>query len=116
MVEKQPENIEAAPKLEWGPEFGGMSWDEVKTKITELNTNLTEGEKAWRLPTSNELLSKFKKIGPTKVSGALGNFHWSSDVGSEDGFVVDVDMYSGEVTECDRDYSENCTLLVRDVA
>jgi formylglycine-generating enzyme required for sulfatase activity len=55
MKEKAPENIEATPKIEWGPDLGLMSWNDTQEKVAELNANLSEGEKAWRLPTSTEL-------------------------------------------------------------
>ena len=62
------ENIESST-LEWGPELGKMSWDEAQAKIEELNKNLVEGEKPWRLPESDEIAGGFnfekRKVVPT---------------------------------------------------
>jgi len=74
------ENIESS-KLEWGPELGQMSWNDAQEKITELNAKLAEGEKPWRLPTKDELETKFKKGGPS-ITGFQKDFYWSN---SDDG-------------------------------
>lgn len=84
------ENIESS-KLEWGPDLGEMSWDEAQTKIAELNTELTEGEKLWRLPTTTELEKEFKNS-----TGFSETNYWSSeeDEISENGAHT-IDMSKG---------------------
>jgi hypothetical protein len=68
------ENIEVS-KLEWGPELGKMLYDDGQAKIAELNTKLTEGEKAWRLPTKDELVARFEKTNSTPTDE---KYYWSS--------------------------------------
>ncbi|MEI6191447.1 MAG: DUF1566 domain-containing protein [bacterium] len=70
-------------KLEWGPDLGRMSWNEVQVKITDLNSKLAEGEKNWRLPTRDELCNMFDmfdKTGSTPAGFSPRGVYWSDTV------------------------------------
>jgi hypothetical protein len=45
--------------LELGPTLGEMTWDEIPSKLEEINKTLKPGEKPWRVPTKEE----FEEIG-----------------------------------------------------
>jgi len=79
--EVQGQGIESieTQKLEWGPELGQMSWDKAIKEIEQLNNNLKDGEKPWRLPTTKELLDESKKNVLNRTS-FLGDNYWSADI------------------------------------
>lgn len=106
MAEKQPENIEVVPKLEWGPELGKISPDAAQTKIDELNSALEEGEKTWRLPTDDELLAKYKTY------SVQGRFYLSARGGKVSGLWVG----SGEPNIGYEGEHDMYVRLIRDVA
>jgi len=54
----ETENIEVL-ELEWSLELGEMTCPKVAGEIEQLNKNLKEVEKRWRLPTIHELQVKF---------------------------------------------------------
>jgi len=129
-MEKQPKPTTDVPvaeakaegqKLEWGPDLGEMSWNDTQERIKQLNTNLAEGEKLWRLPTHEELLKACEgphdmrdfrsSFGTEKSFLAVTGFsvrksyfgkgseasYWSSTPGKNDSEVVNVDMsYKGQ--------------------
>jgi len=71
-------------KLEWGPELGQMSWNEAQIKIDELNLNLIKGEKRWRLPIMDDILSGSKNNISLK-----SNFYWlSSEVDNDNAWCA----------------------------
>ena len=89
------ENIKSS-KLDWGPVLRYMSWNDAQVKITELNKDLAEGEKKWRLPTLDELLDEFKKTGKTPVGFEENYYCWSgSDYkdGPQDAYLIN--MWNG---------------------
>ena len=45
-------------RLEWGKDFGQMTWYEAKEKLDKLNKSLKKGEKPWRLPDESEIISQ----------------------------------------------------------
>lgn len=56
------ENIES-PKLEWGhSSFNELTWNETVAQLEESNKALKDGEKKWRLPTKEELVTEFHKM------------------------------------------------------
>ena len=77
-MKQNVDNIEEAPKLEWGPELGEMSWDDAQDKLVELNGRL-KGKKPWRLPTIKEL-----------EKGMGEQFHWKKKLG----FKSDISYWS----------------------
>ena len=66
-------------KLEWGPELGGMSWDDAWKKVVELNNGLLEREKKWRVPFSSELVAEFRKNNSTPVGFSPVNY-WAAEM------------------------------------
>ncbi len=51
-------------KLEWGQRaLGFMSYFNAVDRCAEINSKLAEGEKPWRLPTQDELLTRLKETG-----------------------------------------------------
>ena len=46
-------------KLEIGPDLGDFLWNEISTKLAEMNNQCKEGEESWRTMTADE----FKEIG-----------------------------------------------------
>jgi hypothetical protein len=113
MSELIPENIEAEPKLEWGPQLREMSWGYAQDKIMQLNSKLAEGEKQWRLPTADELKAKFKKTGSTPA-GFYSDYYWSSTTSPVDSSIAYyVNMGDGRVYH-DKDYSDLFVCCVRD--
>jgi hypothetical protein len=98
-------------KLEWGPELGEMSWSDAQSKITELNSKLTEGEKTWRLPTNDELIAEFKKTGSTP-DGFQGDNFWSSTSGNTIvSTIYSVNMGNGEMRLDDQFRSGSLNLV-----
>lgn len=79
-ISPEQNSIEKAPKLEWGQELGNISWNDAQEKIEELNSNLKEGEKEWRLPTAGELFREFEKhkIKPPRGFNKVLYIYWSS--------------------------------------
>lgn len=53
--------------LEWGPNLGEITRENVEQKILEYNKDIKSGEKLWRLPTVGELRQAF--------NDALEGFH-----------------------------------------
>jgi len=103
-------------KLEWGPELGLGSWDEAQAKIEELNSELAEGEKPWRLPAIEELQAEFKKTNSTP-SGFRRYYYWS---GTTHPFVSigagHVDMENGNAYYNPKENPSGFVRLVRDAA
>ncbi len=63
-------------KSEWGIDIDTrINWDDAIRIIEELNTNLPEGEKPWRLPTSEELLEADR----LKTKGFKEGAYWASE-------------------------------------
>jgi hypothetical protein len=115
------ESIESS-KLEWGPTIGSMDWRDTQIYIEELNRNLAEGEKPWRLPTKDELVEESKNF----ISvGLYSNYYWSGTVTPRhEHMLYTVDMRNGKVSgtlmvtqtpDLNGDES-NMVRLVRDVA
>jgi hypothetical protein len=99
-MEKVPEtNTEKneIQKLEWGADFGYMTWYSGRVKADELNKSLPEGEKKWRLPTADELQAEFKKTGSTPA-GFQVEAYWSNDQATDKGYngAYFVNMYNGQ--------------------
>ena len=106
------ENVESL-KLEWGPDLGIITWDDAQEKIAELNSKLTEGEKPWRLPTTNELVAQFKETGL-----AINNFefgpYWSSITDPDSSWNSDVvNMGNGLRGNYSKNYTETRARCVR---
>jgi len=78
-IEKKKENVKSSG-LEWAPEQWNstVSLVHIKERIMELNKNLKEGEKPWRLPTKAELLAEFKKT-PSTLVNFMETYYWTSD-------------------------------------
>jgi len=128
MSEKNPNDVaQDAPdaeskaegyKLEWGPDFDLilMTWKDVQTKITELNASLPNGEKFWRLPTSDELQTESKKRILTVQRGFMGGDYWCSSDASAYGQNrhSTIRMYDGEYGVSEEKNS-HMVRLVRDV-
>ena len=112
----KPETIEK-PKLEWGPDLGQMSWNEAQVKIAELNANLAEGEKPWRLPTVEELETEFKKTNSTPF-GFRPDAYWSGDsVPDHDDYAEYVEMKGINFVDINHKTATRVSVrLVRDAA
>jgi hypothetical protein len=107
-------------KLEWKTNFYDkfeMTWYGVEEKIADLNEDLKEGERPWRLPTKDELIAKFNETGSCP-EGFYLKFYWSGDVDSithEDAYCVS--MANGRVNTSDMNNHEvRFVCLVRDTA
>ncbi len=100
----------AETAIEWAVEMGAMTWTEVEEKLEELNSQLKEGEKSWRLPTKSELAEAFS--GENLVDFVISEedkreatsdrnripAHWSSSVDEEkDGNVLVVYKFGDEI-------------------
>jgi DNA-binding beta-propeller fold protein YncE len=110
------DSIEAS-KLEWGPEPVQMDYAEAQVKVLELNAGLNEGEKLWRLPTTDELVAVFNN--KTLISdGFKGGYYWSSIENKikEANSVYVVDTNSGSVVDGDMFNKIVYLRLVRDAA
>jgi hypothetical protein len=95
-ISKNLESVEST-KLEWGPSFSKIDFDMACNKINEINKDLKEGEKPWRVPTTGELLADFYETGSTPVAFFKGEY-WSVTSRSLDhGIPKVVDMGDGHV-------------------
>lgn len=95
--------------LEWGQDFAPMTFIDVEEKLKELNDNLLEGERVWRLPTKDELVS-------LRDAKAPNVFYWSGDHGDSGGTYICVNLHSGETNHGDTIFSEHNVRFVRDSA
>jgi len=126
-MEKLPQNQTDIPvaeakaegqKLEWGTDLGRMSLSMARDEIYEINMGLKSGEKKWRLPTKDELVTEFNKIRSTPP-GFQSGYYWSSTTDPNDpGYkYYDVDMGDGFGEGSNYESIEaNRVRLVRDVA
>jgi hypothetical protein len=110
------ENVDIS-KLEWGIDLGRISWNDAQAKIAELNKNLAEEEKLWRLPTRYELVAEFKKTGSTPA-GFEDRYYWSNNTGpSFPESIFEVYMATGTVIEGNKNVKTEsnspCARLVR---
>jgi len=78
ITQHKTERSKEAEKLEWGPEFGEMSWNDAWDKTNALNAGLEKGEKRWRLPHQSELLAEFGRTKSTP-SGFEAYGYWSGN-------------------------------------
>ena len=115
MSEKTPENIEATPKLEWGPDLGSVFLSKAQTEIQKLNASLDEGEKPWRLPTKDELVAEYKKIDNTPI-GFQRNYYWSGTTPPHDIDAVYIVDMNNCCVDAGNKVVHNYARLVRDAA
>jgi hypothetical protein len=82
-------------KLEWGPELGEMSWNDLQTKISELNVGIVDKRKQWRLPNYTDFRFQFENTGSTSAD-FVKDMHWTSQGGSQHDFIVHIfGMHNG---------------------
>ena len=91
------ESVEAS-ELEWGPElpltYDKAYWKDTIHTIDILNKNLKLGEKPWRLPSRDELITEFNKT--AKTPSNFNGDYWSetTDPGDAEHTSI-VNMNSG---------------------
>lgn len=67
---EQKEKIAEDLSFELGQELGQMSWLNAQEKIAELNKDLKEGDKSWKIPTIEEWNEIFRPFAEAKAKGA----------------------------------------------
>ena len=79
-------------RLEWGKDFGQMTWYEAKEKLDELNKSLKKGEKPWRFPDESEIISQH--ISAPSFFSKDKNY-WSDEFDSSQFSEIAKSIYTG---------------------
>ena len=103
-------------KLEWGVEIGKVDWSSAREKISELNTGLSEGQKPWRLPTAEEILSAIDNGVPFKTFEQGFNYYWTSEDTDDSSFAFVVETDSRKKVGYGKAQPNNNVRPVRDTA
>ncbi|MEI6058461.1 MAG: hypothetical protein WCP89_01695 [archaeon] len=61
-IQYSPEEYERREKLEISSDFGEVEIDDIEDKVSEINSNLSEGEKPWRVPEQFDFFHIQEKI------------------------------------------------------